>query len=440
MSEVRDPEKKPEHEKKNDRDFISEKIVRPAPSRKQVGTRMATAACAGVIFGVVSAVCFVLTRPILEQLSAGNRPTTSAISIPKDELESPVEAIENERVAETETEPVEEMVQTALEKYRYTVDDLNSMLNSLRGKAQTADKSVVVVHSVQQNTDWFDNPVETTGLYAGMIIAKTSQELLVLTPEAAVEQADSIKVTLGNGNDVSGHMKQKDAISGQAIVSISVQDISATQLRDLEPIPLGNSYQVQQGDLIAAVGSPAGVVHSMDYGFVSYVVRSNPMVDQHCRMLYSNILADAGKGTFLVNTNGELVGWAQESDSPEASDRVTEVFGISDYKGILEKLSNGQAVPCIGIVGQEVTDAQVENGLPAGIYVMNAVTDKPAYNAGIQNGDILTELAGEPVTSMKEYQAALDKMTCGQVVHVTVARNGRDTYTELEFDVTVGSR
>ncbi len=438
MSEIRDPEKKPE--KKNDRDFISEKIVRPAPSRKQVGTRMATAACAGVIFGVVSAVCFVLTRPILEQLSAGNRPTTSAISIPKDELESPVEAIENERVAETETEPVEEMVQTALEKYRYTVDDLNSMLNSLRGKAQTADKSVVVVHSVQQNTDWFDNPVETTGLYAGMIIAKTSQELLVLTPEAAVEQADSIKVTLGNGNDVSGHMKQKDAISGQAIVSISVQDISATQLRDLEPIPLGNSYQLQQGDLIAAVGSPAGVVHSMDYGFVSYVVRSNPMVDQHCRMLYSNILADAGKGTFLVNTDGELVGWAQEPDSPEASDCVTEVFGISDYKGVLEKLSNGQAVPCIGIVGQEVTDAQVENGLPAGIYVMNAVTDKPAYNAGIQNGDILTELAGEPVTSMKEYQAALDKMTCGQVVHVTVARNGRDTYTELEFDVTVGSR
>ena len=438
MSEIRDPEKKPE--KKNDRDFISEKIVRPAPSRKQVGTRMATAACAGVIFGVVSAVCFVLTRPILEQLSAGNRPTTSAISIPKDELESPVEAIENERVAETETEPVEEMVQTALEKYRYTVDDLNSMLNSLRGKAQTADKSVVVVHSVQQNTDWFDNPVETTGLYAGMIIAKTSQELLVLTPEAAVEQADSIKVTLGNGNDVSGHMKQKDAISGQAIVSISVQDISATQLRDLEPIPLGNSYQLQQGDLIAAVGSPAGVVHSMDYGFVSYVVRSNPMVDQHCRMLYSNILADAGKGTFLVNTDGELVGWAQEPDSPEASDRVTEVFGISDYKGVLEKLSNGQAVPCIGIVGQEVTGAQVENGLPAGIYVMNAVTDKPAYNAGIQNGDILTELAGEPVTSMKEYQAALDKMTCGQVVHVTVARNGRDTYTELEFDVTVGSR
>ncbi|RHV86101.1 PDZ domain-containing protein [Clostridium sp. OF09-36] len=441
MSEVRDPEKKPEHEKKNDRDFISEKIVRPAPSKKQVGTRMATAACAGIIFGVVSAVCFVLTRPIMEQLSDGNKPTASAVSIPKDELESSVEAQETESASETETEPVEEMVQSALEHYRYTVDDLNSLLNSLRSKALAVDKSVVVVHSVQQNTDWFDNPVETTGLYAGVIIAKTSQELLILTPEDAVEQADSIKVTFENGNDVSGHMKQKDTTSGMAIVSVSAGDISTSLLKDLEPVPLGNSYQVRQGDMIASIGSPAGVVHSLDYGFVSYVVRSNPMVDQHCRMLYSHILTDADRGTFLMNTDGELIGWAvSASDSSAAGSNMAEIFGISDYKGILEKLSNGQGVPCVGIVGQEVTEVQMDGGMPAGIYVMNAVTEKPAYNAGIQNGDILTQIDKTPITSMKEYQAAVEKMTCGQTVHITVQRNGRDSYTQLEFDVTVGSR
>ena len=297
MSEIQDPEKKPE--KKNDRDFISEKIVRPAPSKKQIATKMATAACAGVIFGVVSAVCFALTRPILEQLSEGNRPTASAISIPKDEVESSVEAQETESAAETETEPVEEMVQTALEHYRYTVDDLSSLLNSLRARAQTADKSVVVVHSVQQNTDWFDNPVETTGLYAGVIIA-------------------------------NGHMKQKDAISRMAIVSISTGDVNSSQLRDLEPMPLGNSYQVRQGDLLAAVGSPAGVVHSLDYGFVSYVVKSSPMVDQHCRILYSDILANAECGTFLINTDGELVGWAQvPADNSGTESQVRESWRSS---------------------------------------------------------------------------------------------------------------
>lgn len=438
MSEIRDPGKKPE--KKNDRDFISEKIVRPAPSKKQVATKMATAACAGILFGVVSAVCFVLTRPIMEQLSEGNQPTASAISIPKDEVaEASLEAQETESVEETETEPVEDMVRSAIEHYRYTIEDLNSLLNSLRAKAQTADKSVVTVHSVQQNTDWFDNSVETTGQYAGVIIAKTNQELLVLTPEAAVEQADSIKVTFENGTDVNGHRKQKDDTSGMAIVSINTNDVSASFLKDLEPIPLGNSYQVRQGDLLAAVGGPAGVVHSLDYGFVSYVVRSNPMVDQHCRVLYSDILADIEQGTFLINMDGELIGWVMPS-SEGTDSHVAEIFGISDYKGILEKLSNGQGVPCVGIVGQEVTDAQVANGLPAGVYVMNAVTDKPAYNAGIQNGDILTAIDGTPVTSMKEYQAAVEKMLCGQVIHVTVARNGRDAYTELEFDVTVGTR
>ena len=62
----------------------------------------------------------------------------------------------------------------------------------------------------RQKTDWFDNPVETSGLYAGAVIAKTGQELLILTPEAAVEQADSIKVSFSGVSDVDGKMKQKD--------------------------------------------------------------------------------------------------------------------------------------------------------------------------------------------------------------------------------------
>lgn len=441
MSEIQDPGKKPDKnsDKSRERDFICEKIVKPAPSRKQIGTHMATSACAGIIFGVVSAVCFVLTKPVLEYLSAGNEPTSSAVSIPKDEMETSAEVQETESFAETE--PVEEMVQTALEQYRYTVDDLDSLLASLRAETQTADKSIVVVHSVQQNTDWFDNPVETTGLYAGIIIAKTDQELLVLTPEAAVEQADSIKVTFANEKELDGHVKQKDTSSGLAIVSISMETEDAAPLHDLEPIPLGNSYQVYQGDLIAAIGSPAGVVHSLDYGFISYVVRANPEIDQHCRMLYSHIMSNAEHGTFLINTGGELIGWANVSAGESGTEsKITEVFGISDYKITLEKLINGQAVPCIGLVGQEVTEAQKAGGMPSGIYVLSAVTDKPAYNAGIQNGDILTRIDGESITSMKEYQAVVEKMTCGQVANVTVERNGRDAYTELEFDVTVASR
>ena len=142
---------------------------------------------------------------------------------------------------------------------------------------------------MQQEVEWVDNPVETTGLYAGAVIADTGQELLILTPEAAVEKADSIKVTFGDGKDVDGRMRQKDTITGMAIVSVNTSDVEESILKSVKEVPLGNSYTMREGDLIVAVGAPAGVVHSVNYGFVSYVLKNAQMVDQHCRLFYSDI-------------------------------------------------------------------------------------------------------------------------------------------------------
>ena len=71
---------------------------------------------------------------------------------------------------------------------------------------------------------------------------------------------------------------------------------------------------------------------------------------------------------------------------------------------------------------------------------MNSMADRPAYNAGIQNGDIITAINDREVTTMKEFQGMVDAMECGQLLHVIVQRNGRAQYTELEFQVTVGAR
>ena len=83
---------------------------------------------------------------------------------------------------------------------------------------------------------------------------------------------------------------------------------------------------------------------------------------------------------------------------------MTTVVAISDYKGILERLSNGIPAPYFGIKGQEVSPAMEESGMPHGIYVTATVTDSPAYNAGIQAGDIITWMNGEQVGNMKDFQ------------------------------------
>lgn len=427
------------------RRFINEKVVKPPLTRRQIAKRALAFFCVAVIFGVVAAVSFVVTMPFANRYLGEEPPKESSISIPKDELsESTEEETTAAATTAAESEPIEDRVQSALENYRYTVDDLNTMLGSLRQRVQAAGSGIVVVHSVQQEVDWFDNPVETTGLYAGAVIADTGQELLILTPEAAVEKADSIKVTFGDGKDVDGRMRQKDTITGMAIVSVNTSDVEESILKSVKEVPLGNSYTMREGDLIVAVGAPAGVVHSVNYGFVSYVLKNAQMVDQHCRLFYSDIPADVEKGTFLLNTSGELIGWAMEAHQGDESVHqglgITEIMGISDYKGTLEKLSNGRGAPYFGIMGQGVSETMAAQGLPEGIYVMNAIADGPAYNAGIQNGDIITAVDGRELLSMKDFQGMMDSLECGQLINVTVERNGRDQYTRLEFQVTVGAR
>ncbi|MCD8122472.1 MAG: S1C family serine protease [Clostridiales bacterium] len=424
---------------KKERRFINEKVVKPPISRRSIALRLAMSLCAAVVLGVVAGVSFVVAKPFVERYLGPEEPQNETISIPKDELTEPVvvsEPVPTE--PEVESEPIEEQVQSVMENYDFTVDDLNSMLAGLRAEMQEAAKGIVAVHSVQQDVDWFNNPVETTGLYAGAVIARTEQEILILTPDAAVESADSIKVTIDDV-DVDGRMKQKDATTGMAIVYVDVAALDADMLNSIGVLTLGNSYSVREGDLVVAVGCPAGVIHSMDYGFISYTFRSAEIVDGTVREFYTDVMANSEKGTFLLNTSGELIGWIR-GDVPGTNGRVAEVMGISDYKGILERLSNGLAAPLFGIVGQEVTQSMSESGLPDGIYVLSAPADSPAYNAGIQNGDIITSIDGSGIATIREFQNLVDGLEVGQLVNVTVERNGREEYTQLQFQVSIGAR
>lgn len=452
MSEVHEPKKEPK------KLFITEKIVRQPLTRRQVANRCMLFLLAAVLFGGTAGVSFAVSQPWVSRHFGGQPPTEPMISIPKDEpteaaseTESgtspenrPEESSGEDHPTESqnppESEAVEKLVRNAMENYQYTVDDLNSLFSSLRQQVQKASKGIVVVHSVQQEVDWFDNPVETTGSYAGAVIASTAQELLILTPEGAVEHADSIKVTFADGVEVSGRMKQQDTLSGMAIVSINVSDVSPETMKETEPLILGNSYLVREGDLVVALGSPAGIVRSVDYGFVSYIMKNVQAVDQVTRVFYTKISADSGRGTFLVNTSGELIGWTIKPEQENGNSGMTEAMGISDYKGILENLTNGLAAPCFGIEGQEVSEVMAERGLPHGIYVLNSVADRPAYNAGIQNGDIITHVDDREIKTMKDFQNTVDNLECGRLIHVIVQRNGRDQYAELEFQVTVGAR
>lgn len=429
----------PDDKKAEYRPFINEKIVRQPLSKRDMLKRALGLFATAVIFGIVAAVTFVVSRPVAERFFAKGSTTESvSLTIPKDEPE--MVPSEGQAASTAATEPIEDLLRSAMEKYPFSVEDLNTMYGGLKSLVQKTDKGIVTVHSVKTQTDWFNNPVENSGLFSGVIIATANQELLVLTPDGAVEDAEAIRVAFSDGTEVQGTIKQTDKHSGMAIISVPTANLGRALLEDIKAIELGNSYSVKQGDLVVAIGGPAGMVHSTGYGFISYITKNVQVTDGMTRILYSDVKGNAKAGTFLMNTAGQIIGWVTDEHKNDSNKDMTAAMAISDYKSILQKMSNGSAFPYFGIKGQEVSAVMNSNGMPLGVYVVDVNGDSPAYNAGIQCGDIIRTMGEKKIVTMKDFQAVLEKSSPGTVIPVSVSRNGREEYKVIKYQVTIGAR
>ena len=257
----------------------------------------------------------------------------------------------------------------------------------------------------------------------------------------AIETADSLEVAFSDSAVLPGAVKQTDSRMGLTMIRVDATSLDDAQFEKIKPVKLGNSYGVRTG---RSGYSPW--VHRQDgtlqqLWFISYIAKNVQMTDGNARVLYADIKSKADAGTFLFNTEGELVGWATDRYEQDVDTGMKTFMSISDYKGALELLSNGIQVPYLGIEGQEVTSEMEKNGMTSGIYMIAAAAESPAYNAGLQPGDILSGINDIKIEGMKNFQAQVEKLHVGDRITVTVQRNnGKDEYKEIEFEVTVGAR
>jgi serine protease Do len=111
----------------------------------------------------------------------------------------------------------------------------------------------------------------------------------------------------------------------------------------------------------------------------------------------------------------------------------------SIINGTQQTLADGNAY--MGIQGKDLSayDAASFN-MPQGVYVLAAVENGPAYQAGLQSGDVITALNGTTVSSMSEIKSILAQLNPGDVITVTVARSDQGgNYAEQDITVTLGS-
>lgn len=419
--------------KGNGNGFIRHKIVKQGTTLKQRAYKVIFFVFSAFLFGVLACCAFFAARPWCEKLSGEK--IGESVSIPPD-----TDPAVNESTAE-ETEPLEDIVQSAIEENELDISDYASLFGSLREVAFEADKSVVSIQAIRQDTDWFENIFVHSGTLSGIIIYKTTQEIMILTRRDIISGANSLEVSLNQYITRTGEVKQEDAITNLALITVPAEGLSREVLDSLKAIPLGNSLTLKMGEPLIAIGSPSGSVHSSAYGMSVGIRKNVPLTDGAIRIIETDCPAEDNAPVFFTNLNGELVGILNNSFRLEGSGRFVSIMSISDLKVLIDKMANGKEKGYLGINGMEITDSISKSaGLPRGVYVQEAISNSPAYRAGIQSGDIIVEIGGQNILTLKDLQNRLDNASVGDMLSIKALRSSVDEYKEIEFSAELSGR
>lgn len=413
--------------------FITEKIIKKDKSKYISLLKLLLSA---VVFGVVAMATALFAKPGLEKFIAKSTAEKETISIEKDAtvLQSSSEVIETE-----DTEAFKNIAESIIDEHSYDEEDVKAMYKAMANLANNLDSCVTSIHSIKNEKDWFDNLIESGHYYSGLVIAKTENEVLVLCPVQAIDAADTINVSFKNNYSKQATVKSADGHIGIAILSVDTSDAESGIKEGIEVIALGNSYLVSRGDIALAIGSPTGFNYSTGYGWVSYISKDVSIVDSTAMFMYTSLALDNTRGSFLVNTSGELIGIASAAYPSETGASVA--IGISDLKARLEYMINAMPAAYIGIKPIDINAKVKESGVPEGIYVKEVVADSPSYISGIQVGDIISEIDGVKISSTAAYKEVIDKLTVGKEINIKLYRdNGKNEYSQLDINLTVASR
>jgi serine protease Do len=272
---------------------------------------------------------------------------------------------------------------------------------------------------------FFDSPDNSPdaerSLGSGVIVDKKG---FILTNDHVIDQATKIQVTLdGDPTKYNGRVIGFDKETDLAVVKIEAD-------HDLSIAKLGNSDGVQVGDWVLAFGSPFGLNSTVTAGIISAKDRSN-VGHQFQRFIQTDAAINPGNsGGPLVNMAGEVIGintaiYTGSRGFEGVGFALPSTSVIRVYNDLITKgkVTRGS----IGITFQEDRSNNPvllkELGAPYGIVVEAIEPGSPAEKVGLQPGDVITDINGQPVHTGADLVNPIADTPIGQSVQVRYVRN-----------------
>ena len=240
-------------------------------------------------------------------------------------------------------------------------------------------------------------------------------------PDAVVEQ---ITITLADRTEYEAEVVGRDEATDIAVLKINPRGA-------LPFVRFGNSEEVRVGDWVVAIGNPFGLGGTVTAGIVSALHR-NINAGLYDRYIQTDASINSGNsGGPMFDLQGNVVGINTALISPTGGN-VGIGFAIpaDQIRPVVEALRRGERVRrgYIGVSLQEVTE-----GVAAALGIernrgelIRAVTEgSPADRAGVQQGDVVISVAGQPVTPEQSLACLVAQQPIGSRIPLEIIRNGR---------------
>ena len=308
--------------------------------------------------------------------------------------------------------------------FKVTLSNEHGKELSLQELYDQCSKSIVAIKGFQDGVD---------GYYWGSGII-LSEDGLILTNTHVIENCDTASVTLFDNSSYDAALVGADSTS-----DIAVLRIEAT---GLTPASFGDSAELAIGDQVAAIGNPLGETFRMTLtdGIISAIDRGISYNGHSMTLLQTNTAINEGNsGGALFNMYGQVIGvtnmkMMSSYSSIEGIDFAIPSSTIAAVADSLMQYGEVRGRTAIGItVGAIPENVTSHYDLPTGLYVSAVEEKSDAAAKGIQQGDIITAVNGNPASATSDILTVKNTLSVGDTITFTIWRDGET----FDVDVTL---
>lgn len=256
---------------------------------------------------------------------------------------------------------------------------------------------------------------------------------------------------IDGATDITVQLLDKQKFKAKVIGTDSKTDIGVLKIegKDLPVIAFGDSAKVRVGDVVLAMGQPFGLGHTVTMGIISAKGRSGlDVIQSYQDFIQTDAAINPGNsGGALVDTRGTLIGinTAILTRNGGGNEGIGFAVPVNMARSVMDQLIEHGRVArgYMGVLPQDITPAMAKSFRltdTRGVLIGQVTAGSPAAQAGIQRGDVVTEINGERMEDMNQLRLKISMTPPGTTVQVKLLRDGAEKTVSVKLSEAPGEQ